>query len=129
MQNVLTNLDTTYEELMQAEMNISQWSFPLSVSAESTRFLAEVRVPGTEGGAVAVGVVAVHTLGRGHALPQAAAEAALSLVAEAGVLRQGGAVGELVPAGVGHVGGEAVTQTTALKIFCLFAPSCVPGLD
>ena len=83
-------------------------------SAEPTRLLALVRVPGAEGGTVAPGVVTVNTGGRLHPLPQPTAEAALGLVPVAGGLRQGGAVGELVPAGVGGVGGEAVTETTAL---------------
>ena len=86
-------------------------------SAESTGLLALVRIPGAEVGTVGPGVVTLHTAGRLHPLAQPAAEAALGLVLVAGGLRQGGAVGELVPAGVGRVGGQALTQTAALTIF------------
>ncbi len=89
-------------------------------SAEPTRLLALVRVPGAEGGTVAPGVVTVNTGGRLHPLAQPAAEAALGLVPVARALRQGGAVGEGVPAGVGRVGGQALTQSTALTIIWSF---------
>ena len=86
-------------------------------SAEATGLLALVRVPGAELGTVAPGVVTVNTGGRLHPLAQPTAEAALRLVQPALGLRQGGTVGEAVIAGVGRVGGQALTQSTALTIF------------